>query len=79
MLSDQAEGVLVSMGALRSDVLTALRNCSVINSELRGRQWRRTVRGADSDGRDITMIITIAHSQRRIAVVEVVMEPANEH
>jgi len=78
LLTSEVEDALVSKGALRSDVLTVLRNSSVIGSELRGQQWRRTVRGCDADGRALTLVITVAYPQHRIVVLEVDMEPANE-
>jgi hypothetical protein len=77
-VSRGAEGGLQEVGILRSDLPTILRNSSVIRSERRGRQWRRIIRGCDTDGTAVTLAITVAYAQRRIAILEVYKELAND-
>jgi hypothetical protein len=71
LLTEIVERTMEENGATRIDLRFALRNCAVIGSERRGRQWRRIVRGKDIEERAITMVITVAYPQRRILVLEV--------
>jgi hypothetical protein len=71
LFASVVEKTMEENGATRIDLLMVLRNCAVIGSERHGTQWRRTVRGQDLDGREITMVITVAYPQRRILILEV--------
>jgi ribosomal protein S6E (S10) len=67
------DGVLAIMnetGQTRMDLLVAIRNGSIVRSERRGLQWRRTVRGQNIEGNLITIIVTVAYPIRRISVLE---------
>ena len=78
ILTDDASSSAEAMGLERTDLLDALRMCSVVGSQRRGSQWRRTVSGADIDGRPITMIVTVVYHIRRIVVLEIEGETDEE-
>src|SRR5215472_12921982 len=61
LLSSEASDATEEQDLTRADILTALRNCSVIESIGRGAQWRRVVRGTDIDGCLIVMTITVVY------------------
>src|ERR1700733_11439834 len=71
LLTNDASDTAEQRGLTRSDLLMALRTCSVVQSVGRGQQWRRVVRGADIDGNSITMIVTVVYHFRRIVVLEI--------
>jgi hypothetical protein len=79
MVTRMGEAGLERLGVFRSDLPAILRECCIIYSERRGQQWRRTVQGRDADGMIVTLVVTIAYSQRRIVVLELVEdESAND-
>jgi hypothetical protein len=69
---DSVLEIMIETGQTRMDLLVAIRNGSIIRSERRGLQWRRTVRGQNIEGELITMIVTVAYPIRRISVLELV-------
>jgi hypothetical protein len=71
LLTNDASDTAEEQSLTRSDLLMALRTCTVVGSERRGLQWRRVVRGADIDGNSIIMTVTIVYHFRRIVVLEI--------
>jgi hypothetical protein len=54
----------------RQDALSALKTSCVVKSEKNSRGWCRTVKGFDRDEGEISLVITVDHEQRLIAVLD---------
>jgi hypothetical protein len=54
----------------RPDALSALRTGSVVKSERRNGEWRRTIRGIDRDEGEISLVITVDQEHRLIVVLD---------
>jgi ribosomal protein S6E (S10) len=78
MPTDSVMAIMNETGQSRMDLLVAIRNGSIVRSERRGLQWRRTVRGQNIDGDLITIIVTVAYQIRRISVLELLVGDDDE-
>src|SRR4051794_31873349 len=66
---DHANDELRQDDICRQDALAVLSAGFVVNSELHGTDWRRTVQGRDRDGGEIRLVVSVDYENRRIVVI----------
>jgi len=69
LFGSHADRELEKDNITRPDALAALASGTVVNSELHGLEWRRTVRGHNRDGDEIMLVVTVDYDIGRIEVV----------
>jgi hypothetical protein len=69
--SPHAEREMRKDGLTRVDILSILKRCAVVASELHGLEWRWTATGRTCDGDQVEMVCVAEEEEIRIDIVTV--------